>query len=94
MRFCTPVALTVTTPGNCVGTSKHSCGSMVRDTGVESSGLESSTIASESRSWLELPAEARLRVPFFWAYSWARLTASTIARWSGSSMQLYSQGST
>ncbi|CAM5692055.1 hypothetical protein SGRIM128S_07347 [Streptomyces griseomycini] len=94
MRFCTPVALTVTMPGSWVGTSRHSLGSMVRVTGVVSLGLESSTIASEARSWLELPAEARCRVPLRSAYSWARLTASTIALWSGSSLQLYSHGST
>ena len=33
MGLLTPVALTVTTPGSWVGTSKHSCGSTVRVTG-------------------------------------------------------------
>lgn len=77
-----------------MGRSKHSLGSMVRGTGVVSFGLDASSMASDARSWLELPAEARCRVPLRWAYSWARLTASTMARWSGSSMQLYIHGST
>ncbi len=83
-----PVALTVTTPGSCVGMSRQSCGSIVRGTGVPSSGLVSSTIAFDARSWFELPAEATLSTPLRSAYLVARPRASTSAFWSSSALQL------
>ncbi len=67
---------------------------MVRETGVESFGLEVSVSCAAARSMLELPAAATFTTPLPSAYLAARPTASTMAPWSRSSLQLNIHGST